>query len=321
MSKSICIVIVTYNRCEYLLNLLNALLNQSTQPEAILIFDNYSSDNTIQKLRDFGLDFMNTVDVLQERTTHKGRFLYYRNGFNSGGSGGFYSGIKLASEMNFDYIWCMDDDVLPDKECLEVLMENVSENNRIVIPTRTDDKYKDFAVTKVNMSNPFIYKITSRKTWLYNEEIKGDVVEIVDMPFEGPLIANSLVKEIGLPNKDLFIIFDDSEYAYRASKKTKLLYCKKAVLHKQIIPVTSSDSTFNWKNYYGWRNQFWFDKEYGTNVFVKLLRPYFQSFDLYLRAIVKGKWSNIKVVRRALHDANKNLLGKLVEPGTKGEDF
>ncbi|WP_349666713.1 glycosyltransferase [Lacrimispora sp.] len=317
----VCAVVVTYNRVEYLLKLIESLKIQTKKLDAILIFDNNSTDNTNGQLIKLGFANNNMYEKLNIRDNSGIKFMYYRNSFNSGGSGGFYSGMKLASEMEYEYLWCMDDDVLPNEDCLSILLENMSNNVRLCIPTRTDERYKDFAVLSVNMHNPFVYKITSRKRCVYNDDILEDCVEIQDMPFEGPLIANSLVNEIGLPNKDLFIIFDDSEYAYRACKKTKLMYCKKAILHKQIIPNQCENSLMNWKNYYGWRNQFWFDKTYGKNLLVRTLRPFFQTIDLFLRAIVKRKWSNIRVVKKAYIDAINGTLGKVIEPGVQGKDI
>ena len=41
---------------------------------------------------------------------------------NTGGAGGFYTGVKFAYENGADWVWTMDDDVVPNYECLEELM-------------------------------------------------------------------------------------------------------------------------------------------------------------------------------------------------------
>ena len=46
MKKTICAVIVTYNRKEYLSKLLEALRFQTRRLDGVLIFDNHSSDGT-----------------------------------------------------------------------------------------------------------------------------------------------------------------------------------------------------------------------------------------------------------------------------------
>lgn len=318
----VCAVVVTYNRKEYLMNTIKGLLSQSLELSAILIFDNCSNDGTQKELYNRGFT---TNDSRCEELTkvNKGgiEIYYFKNSCNSGGSGGFNKAIEIGLTLGHDYLWCMDDDVLPDEACLLELSKYISGDTMICIPSRTDEHYKDHAIVGFDLSNPFKYSIDKRKKYLYNEEIFADAIDVVDMPFEGPLIKCEVIEKIGLPNKDLFIIFDDTEFAYRALKYTKIKYVKKAVLHKQIIPHKDGKQLMGWKDYYGYRNQIWFDRKYGDNKLVKLLRPRLLIADLVLRAVIKRKWSNIKVLRKAYSDGMSSRLGKLVEPGTKGEDF
>ena len=62
-----------------------------------------------------------------------------------------------------------------------------------------------------------------------------------------------------------------------------------------------------------------FDRTYGENIFVKKLRPLFNHLDLCFRAIVKRRWSNLKVFRAAYYDGTHNILGKRVNPGKEFE--
>lgn len=317
MNNSVCALIVTYNRKEYLVKLLHALSEQSYSIKKILIFDNHSSDGTAELLQKEGyisnIRQMALISKFFNRTT----FLYFQNDENSGGSGGFHDGIDIACKQECDYIWAMDDDVLPDKECLSNLMKYISENAKVSIPCRTDENFIDYAVENVNMSNPFLYKINTRKKKVKSDQIRKNYINVKDMPFEGPLFSKSLVKQIGLPNQDFFIIFDDSEYALRASKVTELRYIPSAILHKQIIPKKEPRRLMGWKEYYGYRNQIYFDRTYGENLFVKLLRPIFLLTDLSCRAVLKRKWSNLRILRKAYHDGIKGILGMAISPGEK----
>lgn len=312
---------MTYNRKYYLKHLINGLLRQTRPLEAILIYDNNSTDNTNLMLMDLKLIDSDHFNVINKKIINDIQIMYYRSKCNEGGSGGFHYGIKMISDMQFDYLWCMDDDVCPDEGCLEELLLHISPETQLCLPSRTDERFIDHAITYVNMSNPFKYNTRMRKTRVCNDDIEGNVIEIKDMPFEGPLISNNLVKEIGLPKKELFIIFDDTEYAFRAKEKTKLLYCKKAILHKQIIPVKDPTYLAGWKEYYGWRNQIWFDRTHGENFFVKIFRPLFQVLHIYLRTIAKGKWSDFKVINRAYIDGISNNLGITIKPGTQSKMF
>ena len=318
--QRVCAVVTTYNRKYYLINLMHGLFNQTKHLEAILLYDNNSNDGTSEMLIERGWIESDDYCTLMCKNVNGINVMYYRSNLNEGSSGGAHGGMKIASSMNFDYLWYMDDDVLPEKNCLEELIKNMSPSVMLCQPSRTDENNRDCAIIGLNMENPFLFSLKSRSVTIFNEEIKGDTVEIKAMPFEGPLIDIQLIKEIGLPKKDLFILFDDTDFAIRAQKKTKLLYCKKAILHRQIIS-TSVPHLKGWKEYYGMRNQIWFDRTYGENFSVRHFRPIIFVLALYVRAIQKRRWKDIRVIKQAYVDGVHGNLGITVKPGTTGENF
>ena len=59
-------------------------------------------------------------------------------------------------------------------------------------------------------------------------------VEICGTAFEGPFIRREVVEKIGLPNKDLFIFCDDTDYCLRTVRAGyKILYVPDALMDKQ----------------------------------------------------------------------------------------
>ena len=102
-------VIVTYNRLELLKECIHAVLNQEKQLCDLVIVDNASTDGTN--------DYLQTISMDCERIN------CFRLDQNTGGAGGFYYGIRKGVEMGYEYIWIMDDDTIPDPECLYQLME------------------------------------------------------------------------------------------------------------------------------------------------------------------------------------------------------
>ena len=155
-----------------------------------------------------------------------------------------------------------------------------------------------------------------KKKILYNNEInEKNYVDVVDMPFEGPLINCKLIDKIGLPDETYFIQFDDTDYATRAVKFTKIKFIKNATLHKQIIPTNDKKRQMNWKDYYAYRNDILYCRKYGENIFVKYLTPILLYVNLMGKAIIKRKEKNIKVISRAFYDGYTEKKGKTVEPG------
>lgn len=257
--EKITAVVVTYNRKELLMKTINALRNQTRALESIIVVNNGSTDGT-----DIWLDSQDDLTVFHQ--------------VNCGGSGGFYRGIKEAYDAGFDRIWCMDDDVFPHPTCLADMLDVSGENIGILCPER----YMNGNVflsefKKLNLSNPF--KSLYGPPVTINETHKGFPIEIESMSFEGPLICREVVEKIGLPNKDLFIIFDDTEYSYRAVKAGfKVLYIPNAKMDKHYFAQNKTKEeqiiANKWKYWYGLRNNAYFCHHYGTNFIFKNFGEY-----------------------------------------------
>ena len=95
-------VVVTYNRRELLKRNI-ACLRLNTPVSSIVVVNNGSTDGT-----GAWLDEQEDLAVIHQE--------------NVGGSGGFYRGIQYAYQAGADWIWCMDDDVFPRPDCMELLL-------------------------------------------------------------------------------------------------------------------------------------------------------------------------------------------------------
>lgn len=249
-------VVVTYNRSQLLKRNITCLRKNS--PHAIIVVNNGSKDDT--------------GEWLAEQTD-----LIVITQANVGGSGGFYTGIQQAMERGADWIWCMDDDVFPRPDCLSNLLDHTaSEEVGILAPRRLMEGNiftNDFQA--VNLTNPF--------SSMYKKKLKKQVinkpVEILGTAFEGLFIRKETVEKIGLPNKDLFIFCDDTDYCLRAVLAGyKILYIPSALMDKEKF---FSNDTWNernkkkkWKRFYQIRNSTYLNHHYGRNWGVKYIRGF-----------------------------------------------
>src|SRR5438128_12609415 len=94
-------VVVTYNRLPLLKKSLDAVYSQTRKPDAIIVINNGSTDDTGEWLQT-----QPVINYTQE---------------NKGGAGGFSYGINKAYGHGADWIWLMDDDTIPQKDSLEKL--------------------------------------------------------------------------------------------------------------------------------------------------------------------------------------------------------
>lgn len=257
------ISVVTYNRLDLLKKLIESLRNQTFQEREILVVNNDSNDGTNEWLKD-------QYDLI------------VINQGNTGSSGGQHTAFKYAKDNSYEVLWAMDDDVLPELDCLEKLLEDYSED-KVILPLRYGlDGNIFFNETKFyNFSNPFS---SLWKKIIDTDDIKQKLIEIEGPTFEGPLLPVNIIKKIGLPDKTFFIFGDDSEYFLRASKHNYKSYLStKARLNRQ-LDAPKSKISFSWKEYYAFRNIIILDVLYG-NFAVRILRPI-----LYLiKYIIKSK--------------------------------
>lgn len=309
--ENVCVVLVTFNRKELLLKLLDSLFDQTKKITSVVIVDNHSTDGTAEELIKRKIIQQSVVGKCEVSLYKDTKIYYYTNLENTGGSGGFQKAFEIARKIECDYIWTMDDDVLPEIDCLEKLMNNIDDDFGVCIPNRTTGSFKDQIVESFNWSNPF--KSVHKKTLKQIDDISENT-EVYDFPFEGPLFKKEIVDKVGVPNVDYFIFFDDSDYALRCLKYTKILFVLDAHLHKQIIPQ-NGDTKYNWREYYYARNEIVFDRKYNKHVFVALFRPYITIAKRMLKYTLKRNSVALKYSKKAFIDGKHKNLGKTVNPG------
>ena len=105
MKQRVVAVVVTFNRRELLERLLIRLGEVEGLVE-VLVVDNASTDGTGAWLASYD------DPRVQARTLPE----------NRGGAGGFHAGLAWAMERGADLAWLMDDDGLPDRDCLDLLL-------------------------------------------------------------------------------------------------------------------------------------------------------------------------------------------------------
>ena len=114
----IAVAIPTFNRKELLVKCLEAVAGQTLKPAKIFVIDNHSSDGTPDHLHALGYD----KEVLGVPVS------YNYLDINGGGAMGFSLGMQLAyEEGGYDAFWMLDDDGLPQPDCLERLSDHVEE--------------------------------------------------------------------------------------------------------------------------------------------------------------------------------------------------
>lgn len=242
---NIAAVIVTNNRLELLQEAIMAVKNQSVALSHIIVINNGSTDGTTEWLG-----------------TQAGILVQHQK--NSGGSGGFFTGIKTAMDLNVDLIWLMDDDTICRENALEVLVSKFAVIDEPIGFISSKAVWKDNTPHLMNL--PAIKPSFNNKLQ-FNKYDHERLLLVETSSFVSLLVTAEAVKKVGLPYKEFFIWGDDQEYTRRITQSGFLgLYSSESVvLHKTGInyfPDFYRDTVSNlWKHNYGFRNEFFMIKK------------------------------------------------------------
>lgn len=207
------ITIVTYNRSGLLTGLLQSIAQMDPQPGHVVVIDNASIDDT--------------TDVVESFRESLGTELVYRRlDTNTGGSGGFSEGMRVAYELGSTWMWLMDDDV-------EVLPDGLARMGAWA------PRFKSIQGRRYDYDGSTFY-------WQYRLSIplgipipfapadfdESGYREMNSGCFEGMFIHRDIVTQIGLPDPRFFIYWDDSVYGWLASLKTTSVVVNDFVLRR-----------------------------------------------------------------------------------------
>ena len=207
------IVITTYNRAPYLERLLETVAALSPAPDAVVLVDNASTDNT--------------AEVIATAAAHSAvPLIHHRLESNLGGSGGFSAGVERALAEGGQWIWLMDDDV----EALPGAIGNFR-------PWMA--KYDAIIGRRYDSAGRPFYWQNDFSTFLgFPLPVRGDVFASTnEFPtnvgcFEGMLVHADAVRSVGLPDPRFFLNWDDTVYGWQISRQRPVVYVNEFVLRK-----------------------------------------------------------------------------------------
>ncbi len=198
-------LVLTYNREALLSRCLQAILTQSRLPDEVIVLDNASTDGTVALLR-YG-PFPN-----------RERIRAYRLERNVGCAGGFDVLVRIGWQRGLDWIWCMDDDVIPDPTALEALLAAYGENF-----SRPEEVSFLVSAARSEAGAPSnVPEIDLRAPWLHcanwADRLDRGLVRLRWSTFNSILIPRCTLNRIGGLCADLYYAGEDVDFTLRATE-------------------------------------------------------------------------------------------------------
>lgn len=279
-------IVVTYNRKEMLLKCIEHLLQLQSAKCNILIIDNASTDGTNEALK-------NLID--------SNSIIYCNTGSNLGGAGGFQFGMIEALKRGYKYLWLMDDDVFPEPDSLDELLNADRELDGKYGFLSGIARWTDGSPCKMNIQKTGLKKVI--------EDYSSPTVPVIMATFVSFFVKAETVLEVGLPIKEFFIWADDLEYSRRISLK----YPCYAVNRSNVIHNMKSNDKVGiehehpdrlWRYKYLYRNEVYLYRREGIKArFYMFLRVILHLTRVLFKA-KESKKEKLKVILSSYHDGS-----------------
>lgn len=300
--KKIGIVICNYNKREYVVNCIQSVLESKEKDFDIYVVDNASTDDSVEAIQN---TYGNRVTVLV-------------NSENLGGSGGFNTGIRKVLEGEYEYLYCLDNDVLVDENAIGALAAYLDDHpdtgvaGSIVYHMDYPEYVQQYGLD-IDFEN--YTAITHYADFLDDGSIPEvkvcDTVATCSVMLRTSCIQNT---DIGIMPEDNFIYWDDMEWIYRFKLAGFQVVTIKdsVVLHKMGSNVKPVNTFIN---YYMWRNRIHFFMRYTPEEQIETMsfRILSAVFDSLYESMYREEHNVMQTISYAFFDAIRGVRGKAAE--------
>lgn len=223
---------------------------------------------------------------------------YVRMSENMGGSGGFSTGVRRAYQEGADAIWGMDDDAYPKENALQKLLDiHQRMGNQVCLWSNCNG----------------------------DSDFKGEHKIVSDWMFVGFFVTRQVIEKVGFPRDDMFIYYDDSEYAGRIQEcGFPIRKVRDSVIDHQDAPskcygtIKLGKKTIRvmampnqpWRLYYLIRNRIYLNRKPLKKKIKTLFGPVLRGFFKVL--IFQPR--NLPVFFKAVSHGIRGKLGKVMVP-------
>ncbi len=295
-------VVLTYNRQELLQRSLHAIQQQTRRCDDILVINNASTDGTREMLESGKYSDLKVYSLKK----------------NMGAAGGFNAGFRLAYDNGADYVWMMDDDVIPENTALErlldadALLEEKGVKRTYLLSTAFTEAGQ--ATNTPQISD----KRNGAGYFGWPEQLKHGMVAVCSGTFVSILLPRSTLKQYGLPISSMFIWGEDAEYTLRITREVPgYLVGASQVAHVRhggatisIVSETNPVRIGYYKNFV--RNNIFLARKYKTRR--RLFTVLFNNMGLIAKFMLKGELRKTYVVIVGM------LQSFTFTPGNEGVD-
>lgn len=267
LKKRIGIVVCNYNKREFVIPCLDTIFQSDTDDFDVCVVDNASTDDSVSAIRD----------------KYSERIVLLVNEKNLGGSGGFNTGLRYLLEKEYEYLMCVDNDILMETDTISELMKFLDKHKEVgmvgskICVMDDPERIQTYGAT-IDFET---YGIHDLHRGCLDDDTLPEVQYCDYVPACSLMARTEAVKKVGIMPEDNFIYWDDMEWGYcfcQAGYKVAAISSSK-VLHKGGKAV--NPTTF--QKYYMFRNR--------LNFFMKYLKE--ERWEHFITTMLKELYRSV----------------------------
>jgi GT2 family glycosyltransferase len=309
------VILVNWNSWGDTLECLESLLRLEYPEFRIVVCDNGSSDDSLDRIKTWAEYHAVSCIECQRAVAESGGdrtvdplLTLIRNGENLGFAGGNNVGILYGmSRGAVDYYWLLNNDTVVEPDSLTHLVARMQQNQTIGICGSTIRLYHDRDRIQAMgggyycrwIGLPWHYgRFTQRRGKIDQQraESRMNYVEGASM-----LVSCQFLDSIGLLCEDYFLYFEEADWAIRAIRRFTLGYASQSVVYHKVGSSIGTSSNPGRKSYtcdyYNIRNRLMFTRQFYPSALptVRLV-----IVGALLLRLCMGKWDRAVMIFRLL---------------------
>lgn len=248
-------VLVNWRQPHRTIEVAQALARQTVRP-IVVVVDNGSGDDSVNQLR----------------SALPGEILVTRDS-NGGFGAGSNAGIELANSMDVDYVWLINNDAVPEEDCLQHLLARACSDAEIGVVGACIREPNGTIVDHAGcVMNPF--SLNCRYTLSETEIARSRYAWITGASM---LLATSALKKVGLFDVGYFMYWEDADLCHRLRRAGFKIAISEQALVCHEAGTSSNDMRLNRYQWHIDSQSRWVILNY-SNKFYGLFLVYFRHF-------------------------------------------
>jgi GT2 family glycosyltransferase len=298
MSKELGIIICNFNKKEYIRDCLNSILDADFASISydIIVVDNASIDGSVQMIKN---EFQNVILI--------------ENKENTGGAGGFATGMNYAVKNEYSYICIQDNDTTVDKQTFVNLKNYLDINPKVGVVGATILKMDEPEIIQEVGANldfkNFEFTLNYKDKKFIKEELPN-FIKCDYVPACCFMTRLEVLKEVGVFDENYFIYWDDIDWSTRVRMNKYEIH---AITNAFVWHKGGGRLLLNtFKQYYYYRNRLVFFSKYASKEeYEKFINKFLDDLnDIIYFANFKDVPQIAVTVLACIDDFSNNIFGK-----------